>query len=79
MGIEKAGIIGAGMMGAEIAVCFAMAGTDVILKDANMELAQAGKDRLGSVLDKAIKKDISHRFQTAADFRDRLEKVVSNL
>ncbi|MCP4647915.1 MAG: 3-hydroxyacyl-CoA dehydrogenase family protein, partial [bacterium] len=58
MEINKTGVIGAGMMGAEIAVCFALAGTDVVLKDATLEFAQAGKDRLGTVLDKAIKKGV---------------------
>ncbi len=57
MDIKRTGVVGAGMMGAEIAVCFAMAGIDVVLKDATLELAQAGKDRLEGVLDKAIKKD----------------------
>jgi len=56
MDINKTGVVGAGMMGAEIAVCFAIAGIDVVLKDATLELAQAGKDRLAGVLDKAIKK-----------------------
>jgi 3-hydroxybutyryl-CoA dehydrogenase len=58
--MKKAGIVGAGMMGAEIALCCAMSGLDVVMKDANIELAQKGKDRLGSVLDKAIQKG---RFQ----------------
>jgi len=31
--IEKIGVIGAGMMGAEIALCFARAGYDTILND----------------------------------------------
>ncbi|MBW1705363.1 MAG: 3-hydroxyacyl-CoA dehydrogenase family protein [Deltaproteobacteria bacterium] len=44
------------MMGAEIALCYAMSGYDVFMKETNLELAQKGKDRLGGVLDKAIKK-----------------------
>jgi len=54
--INKVGVIGAGMMGAEIALCFAMAGYEVRLKDTSLELAQRGKDRLEGVLDKAIQK-----------------------
>ena len=54
--INKVGVIGAGMMGAEIALCFAMSGYEVVMKDATLELAQKGKDRLDGVLDKAIKK-----------------------
>lgn len=48
------------MMGAEIALCFAMADYEVTMKDATLDLAQKGKNRLEGVLDKAIKKD---RFQ----------------
>ena len=54
--ISKVGVMGAGMMGAEIALCFATSGYDVVIKDATLELAQKGKDRLGEVLNKAIKK-----------------------
>ncbi|MBL7203291.1 MAG: 3-hydroxyacyl-CoA dehydrogenase family protein [Desulfobacteraceae bacterium] len=56
--INKVGVIGAGMMGAEIALCFAMSGYDVIMKETDLELAQKGKDRLEVVLDKAIKKGV---------------------
>jgi serine/threonine protein kinase len=34
---------------------------------------------LAKIVDKAIKKDINQRFQTATDFKRELEKVVSNL
>jgi len=58
--INNVGVIGAGMMGAEIALCHAMSGYNVFMKETALELAQKGKDRLGGVLDKAIKKG---RFQ----------------
>ena len=54
--INKVGIMGAGMMGTEIALCFAASGYEVSMKDETLELAQKGKERLGEVLDKAIKK-----------------------
>ena len=54
--IEKVGVVGAGMMGAEIALCFAMAGMDVKIKDMDLDLAQMGKARAERALDKAIKK-----------------------
>jgi len=54
--MNKVGVIGAGMMGAEIALCFAMSGYKVAMKDEPLALAQKGKDRLQGVLDKAIKK-----------------------
>jgi len=59
-GINNEGVIGAGMMGAEIALCYAMSGYNVFMKETALELAQKGKERLGGVLDKAIKKG---RFQ----------------
>ncbi len=52
----KIGVLGAGMMGAEIALCFAMAGYRVIMKEINLELAEQGKKRLDGVLNRAIKK-----------------------
>ena len=54
--MNKVGVIGAGMMGAEIALCFAMSGYEVTMKDEPFALAQKGKDRLEGVLDKAIQK-----------------------
>ena len=56
--IEKVGVLGAGMMGAEIALCFASSGFEVVIKETTLELAQKGKDRLSGVLDKAIKKGV---------------------
>ncbi len=49
------GIVGAGMMGAEIALCFAMANYRVALKEITAGLAYRGKERLSRILDKAIK------------------------
>ena len=41
--IKKVGVVGAGMMGAEIALCFARAGYETVLSDVNQELADNGK------------------------------------
>ena len=54
--LKKIGVIGAGMMGAEIALCFALAGCSVALIDQDLEAAQKGRERLAKVLDKAIAK-----------------------
>jgi 3-hydroxybutyryl-CoA dehydrogenase len=54
--MNRVGIVGAGMMGAEIALCFAMSGYEVTIKDATLELAQKGKFRLEGVLAKIIQK-----------------------
>ena len=57
MGEEfKVGVLGAGMMGAEIALCFAMSGHPVIMKEVSLELAERGKARLREVVDKSINK-----------------------
>ncbi len=54
--IKKVGILGAGMMGAEIGLCFATAGCTVILKDVDQAAADNGKARLVKVVDKAVGK-----------------------
>ena len=56
--IKKVGIVGAGMMGAEIALCFASSGFEVIMKETTLELARKGKNRLSGALDRAIKKGV---------------------
>jgi len=50
--IKKVGILGAGMMGADISLACAMAGYEVLMKEVNMELAQAGYNNIKSNLDK---------------------------
>jgi 3-hydroxybutyryl-CoA dehydrogenase len=52
----KVGVLGAGMMGAEIALCFAASGYPVVMKDTSLEVAERGKARLQAVLDKLISK-----------------------
>jgi 3-hydroxybutyryl-CoA dehydrogenase len=54
--INKAAVIGAGMMGAEIALSFAAQGIDIILKDINMNLVTAGKDRIHGIVSKWLEK-----------------------
>lgn len=54
--MKKVGVVGAGMMGAEIALCFARAGMDVILADIKQEFAEGGKQKQAAILDKQIAK-----------------------
>jgi 3-hydroxybutyryl-CoA dehydrogenase len=54
--LKKVGVVGAGMMGAEIALSFAQAGFEVVMSDATEELAVKGKGTQASILDKNIKK-----------------------
>jgi len=51
---EKIGVVGAGLMGAEIALVFALAGHDVLLSDRSEELVAAAKGRLAMLLDRGI-------------------------
>lgn len=54
--IKKVGIVGAGMMGAEIALCCARSGMDVIMKEISQELADQGKQTIEIILSKSVKK-----------------------
>lgn len=54
--LKKIGVIGAGMMGAEIALCFGLNGIDVLLKDVDLETAGRGLARLEGILVKWVDK-----------------------
>lgn len=56
MNIKKVGVVGAGMMGAEIALCFARVGYEVVMADITEEIAAKGKERQAGILDKSIAK-----------------------
>jgi 3-hydroxybutyryl-CoA dehydrogenase len=51
---EKIGVVGAGLMGAEIALVFALAGHDVLLSDTSEERLVAAQKRLARILDRGI-------------------------
>lgn len=79
MNIKNVGIVGAGMMGSEIGLCFAMAGKTVILNDIKPELAENGKSKQETILRKNVEKgklteeqknQILSRVQTSADLAD---------
>lgn len=50
----KAGVVGAGLMGAEIALVFALAGHEVVLHDRSEAALSAAIDRLRGLLDKGV-------------------------
>ena len=54
MAQEKIGVVGAGLMGAEIALVFALAGHEVVLSDRSDDILAAALDRLGRVLDRGV-------------------------
>ena len=50
----KIGVVGAGLMGAEIALVFAMAGLDVLITDSDPAALGAAVARLGAALDRGV-------------------------
>ena len=54
--VKKVGVLGAGMMGAGIALVSAQAGIEVVLLDQNIEAAERGKAYSASYMDKGIKR-----------------------
>ncbi|MDA1310514.1 MAG: 3-hydroxyacyl-CoA dehydrogenase family protein [Proteobacteria bacterium] len=54
MSIGKLGVVGAGMMGSEIALIFALAGKQVLLNDTTAEALQRAMGKLEGVLDSGI-------------------------
>jgi len=54
--VKKAGILGAGMMGAGIAYVMAEAGVEVVLKDISKEIAEKGKQYSAKLLEKQVNK-----------------------
>lgn len=72
MAIKKVGVVGAGMMGAEIALCFARSGYETILEDIKIEFADKGKEKISSAIDRAIKKgtfEASNKDATLANIK----------
>lgn len=56
MTISRIGVVGAGMMGSEIALVFAMAGKDVLLTDKDEARLGSIRDQLSRTLDKGIER-----------------------
>lgn len=52
--INKMGVVGAGLMGSEIALVFALAGKDVLLNDTSAEGLQRARDNLAKILEKGV-------------------------
>jgi len=50
--LNRVAVVGAGMMGAEIALSFVLHGFQVLLKDISLDLATAGKNRIEGILTK---------------------------
>ncbi|MBV8651990.1 MAG: 3-hydroxyacyl-CoA dehydrogenase family protein, partial [Alphaproteobacteria bacterium] len=53
-GKEEIGVVGAGLMGAEIALVYALAGHEVLLTDTSSDILGSALGRLDAILDKGI-------------------------
>ena len=73
MVLKTIGVVGAGMMGAEISLCFANGGYDVVMADATTDLALSGKTRQEKILDKSIQKGKI----TASQKEEILDRIVA--
>jgi len=65
MTLKNLAVLGRGMMGAEIVLCFALNGAEVLLKDVTLELATSAKKRIVGIatledIDKAVKLGLGH-------------------
>src|ERR1700730_17441461 len=65
MSNEKIGVVGAGLMGAEIAWVYALAGHDVLLSDTAEDTLAAALKRLGTIADKGITRGFYKAEETA--------------
>ncbi len=68
----KVGVLGAGMMGHGIAYESARAGMQVVLKDADLEGAQKGVERIKAILDKLVSRGRS----TAEKRQEILDRIL---
>ncbi len=72
MTVDKVGVVGAGMMGAEIALVFAQSGASVLLADTGQEALERARARLGKIVDKSVDKGAIDRAEADATL-DRLD------
>jgi len=69
--INKVGVVGAGLMGSEIALVFALAGKDVLLSDTSEEGLKKSKDNLARILEKGV----GRGFYKAEDVQSTLGRL----
>lgn len=64
--MERIGVVGAGLMGAEIALVYALAGHDVLLADTNEKLLASALERLRLILEKGVARGFYKESESAA-------------
>jgi 3-hydroxybutyryl-CoA dehydrogenase len=69
--MEKIGVVGAGLMGAEIALVFALAGHDVLLNDRDEASLERAMTRLATLLRKGVERG----FYTADTIAPALQRI----
>ncbi len=74
--MEKIGVVGAGLMGAEIALVFAMAEHDVLLSDRDQPSLDRGMARLMTLLDKSVERGF-HPAEEAASALGRIRTTTN--
>lgn len=74
---QKIGVVGAGMMGSEIALMFALAGYPTLLSDASRDAAERAIERLHGVLDRGLPRGFWT--EEAAETARRQLTVADNL
>jgi 3-hydroxybutyryl-CoA dehydrogenase len=72
---DKVGVVGAGLMGAEIALIFSLAGCQVTLIDQKQEHLQSALQRLRSILEKSVAKGFYQLDQMESTF-DRIQRAT---
>lgn len=75
MAMERVGVVGAGLMGSEIALVCALAGKDVLLSDVNETNLARALDNLGKVLDKGVQRG----FYTAEQKAPTLGRITATV
>ena len=65
MSSEKIGVVGAGLMGAEIALVYALAGHDVLLSDTSEANLAAALTRLRGIAEKGVARGFYKAEETA--------------
>jgi len=69
----KIGVVGAGLMGAEIALVFALSGFDVVLNDVDEAALRRARDRLATLVDKGV----SRGFYTPEQRQQSLPRIAT--
>jgi 3-hydroxyacyl-CoA dehydrogenase len=79
MFVFKAAVVGAGVMGGEIAQVIAAAGIPVLLRDVDQELVDAGLEKVREVTEKQVGKLVSKEKLTAGQGAEQVEATLARI